>query len=219
MKRSIKKLVMTVFCFIGMMMLLFESVTKGIFLIAFAWLGLMIVELRQIKRLCVYCEPTLFRCGRTELVAEHLQHLSDSLLFYEILKNRMAYLEVGRRNVMGDYETALGLSEIYSGRFSQKSKALFNREICYAELKMGREGILYVATDDYRDDLIQALRLIQEGNERAALGVLSELREEEAGNVIFREVNQLMAGLLKESQPEMSAYYGHIAAVFYDEDE
>lgn len=213
--RTSKIIISSLLIFIGMVTILMDSVLKGIFLISFVIIAMLVVEYRQLKRTVAYFHPLLFRCGRTEYVLDGLKLLEKSLLSYKVFKNKIAYIEVGVFNIQGDYAGALSCANFYKGSFSKKARLLLEREVSYASLKLGQVLPYVGQLSDDRDRLIESLALINAGQEKEAIQKLLILREREAGNVIFREVNALLSELLLDTQAEEAAYYKVVADSFY----
>lgn len=212
--RTSKVIISSLLFFIGVVTMLMDSVLKGLILISFVFIGMLVVEFRQLQRTVAYLQPLLFRCGRVEYVLESLKLLKKSLLLYKVFKNKIAYIEIGVFNVQGDYEKALSRARFYKGRFSKRERLLLEREVSYAGLKLGQVMPYAGQLSDDRDQLIKILALINAGQEELAVQNLLKLRESEAGNVIFREVNALLSELLMDSQPQDAAYYQLVANSF-----
>lgn len=193
--------------------MVFDSIFKGLILIIFCIVGLFVVEQRQVNRTIDYLEPLLFRCGRVAYVASALVLLKKSLLFQQQLKNKLAYIEIGYFNVIGDFEKALIYSESYK-KLSGADKVLVERERTYAQLKLGQNCQQEFHFEGLRGQLIKSLQMIACGQSHYAIHALEDLRGQEAGNVIFKEVNELLANLLVDELPEEAAYYQLIAESF-----
>lgn len=215
MKRQVKVLILSILMLSGLFFMIINSVLQGAILMVMALLGVYIIEARQVKRTVDYFEPLLFRCGRLEYVEEGIELLNARLLFKKLQSKQMLHLELGVMNIKGQYNDVLERT-IDLGEGSVGNRRAIVTELNYAQLKLGKVTKAMDATT-YREELVASLALIQEDKNAEAIEALLQLREKETGNIIFREVNELLAHLYSEINPESSQYYKMIAETFASE--
>ena len=216
MKRKIKLLILSVLIISGIFFSVTNNFIQGVLLVLFAIFGIFIIEGRQVNRTIEFFEPLLFRCGRLEYVEESITLLKDTLLFKSYYKKDFIYLEYGLMNIRGQYSRLLETSNELTALKNNNNRNVIN-EINYAKLKLGLPVQLEDSNESHREQLIVCLNLIHEEKFKNAIEALLELREKEAGNIIFKEVNEMLGDLYAEESPEESAYYKLIAKTFLKE--
>lgn len=216
MKRRTKLLILSVLIISSIVYSITNNLIQGGLLVMFAIFGIFIIEGRQVSRTVDFFEPLLFRCGRLEYVEGGITLLKETLLFRSYYKNKFIYLEYALMNIRGHYNEVIEESSNLKQLKEGKNRAIVN-EINYAKLKLGSAVELEKNTETHREQLTECLSLIQEEKIEDAIMKLKELREEEAGNIVFSEVNSLLALLYAEENPEESAYYKLIAEMFLKE--
>lgn len=216
MKREIKIIILSALVFCGVYFALVANIIQGALLIMFAFIGVFIIEGRQVRRTIDFFDPLLFRCGRLIYVEDGIRLLKKSLLFKTFYNKRLLYLELGLLNIKGEYDQVVRHPIIMRNSKENYFRLVIN-EVNYATLKLGVPVDLPEMENSHREQLIKCLNMIQNGESEIAIDALQLLREEEAGNVIFKEVNELLGDLVKESHPEESLYYKMISDMFSKE--
>lgn len=215
MKKSIKVMILMLFSIVSIGVLVNSGPVQGLFLFAFAIGGMWLLEKREVKRTVEYLSPLLFRCGRDQYIEDGIALLKKRLLMPKYFNRQILCLEVGLYNVRGDYQQALERAKtVESAPWFNKDKRLY-QEYLYALLKLGEELTLNASEDVGRQQLNYCLSLINNGQNEVARRALLAMREEECGNVIFREINSLLAQIYKPIDREESDYYQRIADAFY----
>lgn len=216
MKKSIKIIILLMLLISSGVFGLRTDILRGLILMLVSLVGVFILERRELNRMMDYFEPLLFRCGRDTYVEESLILLENELLFKSYLKKRFLYLSAGIYNVRGDYESSIETIEnSYTDMTKCKDKKV-GIEWQYAMLKLGNSMVCKDEGTSHREKLCYILYLISSGHEGQARELLQELRSEETGNVIFREVNLLLSQLYLEIDEEEAQYYKIIADSFYN---
>lgn len=216
MKKMIKIIILLVLVISSSVFGLRTGILKGLILIIVSVLGVFILERRDLNRMIGYFEPLLFRCGRDIYVEESLILVENQLLFKSYFKKRLLYLFVGVHNVRGDYNRSIEIIEnTYPDMTNCKDKKL-TIEWNYAMLKKGKSMVCKGQKPSHREKLCYALYLLNIGHQSEAIEKLHDLRCDETGNVIFREVNLLLSQLYLEIDQEEAQYYKIIADSFYN---
>lgn len=216
MKKSIKILILGMLLISSGVFGFCTSILKGLILMGVSVLGVFILEKREVARMVVYFDPLLFRCGRTLYVEESLRLLENELLFKFYFEKRLLYLFAGVYNVRGGYNKSIETIKMFYTDINKCRDKKVSIEWQYALLKQGDPLILKNQGTSYREKLCYTLYLMGAGKVLEARELLHELRGEETGNVIFREVNFLLSQLYKGINEQEAQYYEEIANRFYD---
>lgn len=204
--------ILTTLILCGLLFLILKNPFQGLVLIVFTVGGFYIFEGRELRRNLDFFEPLLFRCGRSLYVQEGLALIREGLLFKTHAK-KMTYLELGLLNANEEYERVRNRLESMAKEELMKSPKLY-RELCFAKVKQGELVLNQNSDESYRMRLISCMSLINAHESDKAIEGLLTLREEEAGNVIFKEVNLLLGKLYEAVDEEASTYYQLIADSF-----
>jgi len=219
MKRSVKIGIMILLMASSTMVLISGSLLKGFALAILAIIGIYVLEKRQVNRTLAYFEPLLLRCGRLTYVEEGITLLKDTLVFKKRFTQQMIYIETALQNSKKRYEDALNISQPYAQNKKNDYHHQLKIERQYASLKLGDIVEVNQLPVGHKEKLVYALFLMETNEDADAINVLLTLREEETGNMIFKEVNALLAILYQRCGSEEAAYYQVIAESFDEEQE
>ncbi len=219
MKKSVKISIMILLMASSIMVVINSSLLKGFVLAILAIMGVYVLEKRQVTRTLSYFEPLLLRCGRLTYVEEGITLLKDTLLFKKRFTQQMIYIETALLNSRKRYDDALNISQPYAVNNRFKYHHQLQTERQYASLKLGDVVEVNHSPVGHKEKLVYALFLMATNEDADAINVLLALREEETGNMIFREVNALLAILYQRCGSEEAAYYQLIVESFEEEQE
>ncbi len=236
MRKYIKVMVLIILSITAVLFGIYRDILKGFILLVIAFVGMYEIEKVYVTKVIEEFEPLIFRCGRVEYVSKVIELTCDSLIYKRWLETRFDYMKLGILGVSGRYDEALNMAseiiiegsmdELDSVKLNTFSKYdnLVRREICYNRLKLGFSGLEYKTSNEFRDELIDILKMIFDYNENPTkkneiIQSLNQLREKETGNVIFREVNRLLSEQLMSIDREEAEYYAQIADIFYSDEQ